>query len=51
VPLRDVRSFYSNRETDLFTDAQKAEFRSRAAEANVTGEGDQACFYLTHAAA
>ena len=50
VPLRDARSFYFLRDTDLFTDEQKTVFRSRAAEANATGEGDQACFYLTHAA-
>ena len=50
VPLRDARSFYFNRDTDLFTDEQKTVFRSRAAEANATGEGDQASFYLTHAA-
>jgi SAM-dependent methyltransferase len=49
VPLRDARSFYFDRDTDLFTDEQKAVFRSRAAQANAAGKGDQACFYLTHA--
>jgi SAM-dependent methyltransferase len=49
VPLRDARSFYFDRQTDLFTDEQKAVFRSRAAQANAAGVGDQACFYLTHA--
>ena len=49
VPLRDARSFYFDPHTDLFTDEQKAVFRSRAAQANAAGKGDQACFYLTHA--
>ena len=47
VPLKDPNSYFLRRNTALFTEQQKREFRDRAQVANERGEGDQACFYLT----
>jgi SAM-dependent methyltransferase len=48
IPLKDPRSYFTRRDTTIFTESQKENFRARAREANLQGDGDQACFYLTH---
>ena len=46
IPLQDPRSFAVNPKRSVFTPVQIAEYEQRAAELNLQGEGDQACFYL-----
>jgi 2-polyprenyl-3-methyl-5-hydroxy-6-metoxy-1,4-benzoquinol methylase len=48
IALKDARSYFAHRDTTIFTEDQKRTFRERARRANAQGEGDQACFYLTH---
>ena len=48
IPLKDPRSYFIRRDTPIFTEHQKQSFCERARRANEQGEGDQACFYLTH---
>ena len=46
VPLKDGRSYAVNADKSMFDESQIREFRQRASELNVSGEGDSACFYL-----
>jgi SAM-dependent methyltransferase len=47
IPLRDPRSYASNRKKSIFTPQQIREFQETARELNARKEGDLACFYLT----
>jgi len=48
IPLKDPHSSFQRlHDSKLFTDEQKKSFADLAKRANDTGEGDQACFYLT----
>jgi SAM-dependent methyltransferase len=49
IPLRDPRTTYQRKDSMLFTHEQKKAFADRAKVANESGEGDQACFYFSHA--
>jgi SAM-dependent methyltransferase len=50
IPLKDPRSYLasqrSSTEPDLFSPSQISSFKAKAREANINGEGDQACFYF-----
>jgi SAM-dependent methyltransferase len=50
IPFRDPRSYLgsprSNTDTNLFSLSQISSFQAKAREANIHGEGDQACFYF-----
>ncbi|NMF96724.2 class I SAM-dependent methyltransferase [Aromatoleum toluolicum] len=46
IPLLDPRSYEVNPESSIFTREQIQQYRQRAAQLNLAGDGDQACFYL-----
>jgi SAM-dependent methyltransferase len=50
IPLKDPRSYSasqrSSTEPELFSPSQISLFKAKAREANINGEGDQACFYF-----
>lgn len=50
IPLNDPRSYAtrqrSSTEPGLFSPSQISSFKARTREANINGEGDQACFYF-----
>jgi SAM-dependent methyltransferase len=50
IPLKDPRSYTapqrSTSEPDLFSPSQISSFKAKAREANINGDGDQACFYF-----
>ena len=47
IPLKDPQSYFaSSAESGLFSPSQISSFKAKAREANITGEGDQACFYF-----
>ncbi len=47
IPLRDPRSFFENPKKSPFSGKEIRSFSRRAAELNLNGEGDQACFYMS----
>jgi SAM-dependent methyltransferase len=46
MPLRDARSYATNRRKSMFSSEQIKEFKARAAENNRRQEGDMVCIYL-----
>lgn len=46
IPLHDERSYMTHPEQSMFTAEQINAYRAQARELNLSGEGDQACFYL-----
>lgn len=48
IALRDQRSAFQRRNSPLFSATQYGDFELRTKQANVSGQGDQACFYLRH---
>lgn len=46
IPLRDRRSLFENWKNPLFSRREMSDFRKRAEELNVVGQGDQAAFFL-----
>lgn len=53
IPFKDPRSYSapqrSSAEPNLFSRSQINAFKAKAREANINGEGDQACFYFRKA--
>lgn len=48
IPLRDKRSYFTNRHASVFSRKDVASYVRRARELNRAGTGDQAVFYLKH---
>jgi SAM-dependent methyltransferase len=50
ISLKDPRSYFaSSAEPGPFSPSQISSFKAKAREANINGEGDQACFYFRKA--
>jgi SAM-dependent methyltransferase len=48
IPLKSAHSYATNPRESLFSDDDIKDFRNRSRQLNKTGDGDSACFYLSH---